>query len=327
MARRLLGRLGQYALVILVAFSLNFLLPHLAPGDPVAYFYQGVSGGLSEEQLAGRRASYDLEASLPDQYVDYWTGMLRGDLGISVEHNRPVTAVLADRLPWTLALVLPAALLAATAGTLLGAAAARRRGSGTDVALTSGTLLIDAMPGFWIGMVLIAVVSAELGWLPSFGAVPLTGDPGSLAWLVEVGRRLILPAATITLATTGGTFLLARGSMLTTLDEPYVLLARAKGAPPRRVVYRHALRNALLPVYTNLTLVLASVLSGAVVVETVFSYPGLGRLVYQATLARDYPLLRGAFLLLTVGVVAANLLADLTYPLLDPRVRRPGANR
>lgn len=324
MARGLSGRLGQYLLVVLVAFSLNFLLPHLAPGDPVSYVYEGAGAELTEAQAEELRASYDLHAPLPVQYVDYWAGIMRGDLGVSVRRNRPVVEILANRVPWTLALVLPAAVLAATAGTLLGATAARRRGRGTDVALTSGTLLIDAMPGFWIGMVLIAVVSAELGWLPSFGAVPLTGDAWSLSWLGEVGKRLVLPTATITLATVGGTFLLARGAMLSALDEPYVLLAHANGAPPRRVVYRHALRNALLPVYTNLTLVLATMLSGAVVVETVFSYPGLGRLVYESTLARDYPLLRGAFLLLTLGVVLANLVADVTYPLLDPRVRRRG---
>lgn len=324
MAGRLSGRLGQYLLVVLVAFSLNFLLPHLAPGDPVSYVYGGAGTELTEEQAEELRASYDLQAPLPVQYVGYWAGIVQGDLGVSVRKNRPVTEILATRVPWTLALVLPAALLAATVGTLLGATAARHRGRRTDVALTSGTLLVDAMPGFWIGMVLIALVSAELGWLPSFGAVPLTGDPWSLAWVAEVGKRLILPTGTIGLATTGGTFLLARGAMLSALDEPYVLLAHAKGAPPRRVVYRHALRNALLPVYTNLTLVLATMLSGAVVVETVFSYPGLGRLVYESTLARDYPLLRGAFLLLTLGVVLANLLADVTYPLLDPRVRRPG---
>ncbi len=325
MLRRWGARAVQYGLVVVVAFSLNFLLPHLAPGDPVTFLYGGEVAGLTDAQISALQGEYGLDQPLAAQYVDYWADLVRGDMGLSVQHNRPVVDILLGRLPWTLALILPAALLSAAGGTLLGALAARRRGTATDAGVTGATLLLDAMPGFWIGMVLIALFAAELGWLPSFGAAPLVADPGSWAWLWGVAKRLILPTATITLATLGGTVLLARGSMLTALREPYVLLAEAKGASERRVVYRHALRNALLPVYTNLTLALAVMFSGAVVVETVFSYPGLGRLTYQATIARDYPLLRGAFLLLTLGVVLANLLADLTYPLLDPRVRRPGA--
>lgn len=320
--RRWLPRGGQYLLVVLAAFTLNFLLPHLAPGDPVAYFYRGDGGALDAAQLDALRITYGLDGSLPAQYLDYWAGLVTGDLGISVQHNRPVLGVLLDRLPWTLLLVVPAALTSVTVGTVLGAVAARRRGTPTDVGLTTGTLLLDAMPGFWIGMVLIGVFAAELGWLPSFGAVALSGDAG-LGYLRGVALRLILPVTTLTLATVGGVFLLARGSMAMTLDQPYVLLAHLKGVASWQITYRHALRNALLPIWTHLSLMLAVLFSGAVVIETVFAYPGLGRLLYDATVARDHPLLRGAFLLLTLGVVGLNLVADLTYPLLDPRVRRP----
>jgi len=149
------------------------------------------------------------------------------------------------------------------------------------------------------------------------------GDPFTLA--LGVGQRMILPVVTITLGTVGAVFLLTRASMLTTLGEDYVLMAQAKGLPDRRVIFRHAFRNALLPVYTSVTLSLGVLASGVVVVETVFSYPGLDRVIYEGVLARDYPLLQGAFLLVTVGVVAGNLLADLTYPLLDPRVRAEGS--
>ncbi|MDP9021583.1 MAG: ABC transporter permease [Actinomycetota bacterium] len=322
---RALRRAGQYALVLWVAATLNFALPHLAPGDPVDYLYGGAGANLTSEQLAEIRADYGLDRSLPGQYAGFWVGLARGDLGLSVQHNRPVTAVLLDQLPWTLALVGLATVLSAVIGTLFGAAAAWRRGSRRDSGLVAGVLAIDAMPGFWIGMLLIAVFAVELGWFPSFGAATITAE--GAAWAGQVLRRLVLPVATITLATLGATFLLARAAMVSVLDEPFVRLARAKGLTERRIAVRHALRNALLPVYTNVTLSVGALLSGAVVVETVFAYPGLGRLIYDAVIARDYPLLQGAFLLVTIGVVAANLVADLTYPLLDPRVRHSGGAR
>ncbi|MGH9182300.1 MAG: ABC transporter permease [Acidimicrobiales bacterium] len=323
--RRALPRAAQYLLVLWAASTLNFLLPHMAPGDPVDYLFSGeASAALPEESRRQLRADYGVDGSLLEQYGRYWASLATGDLGVSVRHSRPVTEVLLERLPWTLALVGIAGLTSALIGTLAGVAAAWRRGGRRDVGLVSGVLALDAMPGFWIGMLLISVFAVQLGWLPSFGAVPLSMDEGRIVWLVDVARRLVLPVATITLATLGGTFLLARASMLSTLGQPYILMAEAKGVPSRRIAYRHALRNALLPVATNVMLGFGVLLSGAVVVETVFSYPGLGRLVYDAVIERDYPLLRGAFLLLTLGVVAANLVADLCYPLLDPRVRRSG---
>ena len=317
---RVFGRVSQYALVLWVAVTLNFLLPRAAPGEPVQYLYSGGAESLTTEQLARLRASYGLDRPLLEQYASFWAGLARGDLGLSVEYNRPVAEVLLERLPWTLALVGIGTLASMVLGVLLGAIAAWRRGSRSEGGLVAGVLALDAMPGFWIGMLLIAVFSVELGWFPSFSATTITAD--GAAWLAEVAQRMVLPVATITLATLGAFFLLARASMVSVLDEPFVRLARAKGLSERRVALRHALRNALLPVYTNLTLAVGTLLSGAVVVETVFAYPGLGRLIYQAVVVRDYPLLQGAFLMIAVGIVATNLLADLTYPLLDPRVRR-----
>lgn len=314
-------RVGQYALVLWAALSLNFALPHMAPGDPANYF-AGDANNLSDARRAQIRAEYDLDGSLAAQYGRYWTNLASGDLGTSVRHSRPVTEVLGARLPWTAALVGTSILITAIIGTALGALAARRRGGRRDLILVGGLLLLDAMPGFWIGMVLVAAFAVQLGWFPSFGAVPLDVAAGSAAWMVEVARRMVLPVTTIVLATVGSTFLLARASVVSALEAPYVLLAEATGLSPARVLYRHALRNALLPIFTNVALSLGFLLSGAVVVETVFAYPGLGRMTFEAVTARDYPLLQGAFLLVSVGVVGANLLADLLYPLLDPRVRR-----
>ncbi len=318
--RRALRHWGHYALALWAALTLNFLLPRLAPGDPIDYLL-GESVQLSASDLQRLRAEYGLDDSLLEQYVDYWARLTSGELGISVRFGEPVAKVLADRVPWTVLLVGIGTLASALLATAAGAAAAWRRGGRRDVGLVTGVLALDAMPGFWIGMLLISVFAVELGWLPSFGAAPLVAS-GRLDWMLEVARRLVLPVTTLVLATLGGTFLLARGAMLTTLDEGYVRMARAKGAPERRVVVRHALRTALLPVYTNVALSFGALLSGAVVVETVFAYPGLGRLLFEGVLARDYPLLQGAFVLVTLGVVAANLVADLTYPLLDPRVRQ-----
>lgn len=313
-------RAGQYALVLWAAVTLNFALPYLAPGDPVEYLYGGDQQALDPRYIAQMRAEYGRDRPILEQYLSFWSGLLHGDLGISVQHNRPVVDVLWDKLPWTVALVGIGTLLAFLIGTLLGAWAAWRRGTGKETGTVVGILVLDSMPGFFIGMILIAVFSVTLGWFPSYGAAAITSTGGE--WLLEVASRMALPVATLTIAGIGGFFLMTRASMVGVLDEPFVRLARAKGASEFRVAVGHALRNALLPVYTTLTLTVGVLLSGAVVVESVFAYPGLGKLTFDAVTARDYPLLQGAFLLATVGIVVANIVADLTYPLLDPRVRR-----
>lgn len=313
-------RVGQYALVVFVAVTINFALPQLAPGDPVDYLYGGDTNALTAEQLATVRAGYGLDVSVPEQYAAFWADLFRGDLGTSVEYNRPVLDVLGDYAPWTLLLVGVGTLFAYLIGTLLGAWAAWRRGSRADRSTLVAVLALDSMPGFWIGMILLSVLSVRLGWFPSFGAVPLDGR--GLDRVLDSAARTVLPATTLALATVGGFFLLARASMTTVLDEAYVRFARAKGIGERHVALRHGLRTALLPGATKLATDLGVLFSGAVVVETVFSYPGLGQLIYRAVLVRDYPLLQGAFLLTTVAIVAANALADLVYPWLDPRVRR-----
>jgi peptide/nickel transport system permease protein len=320
--RAVAAKASQYALVLWAAATLNFILPHLAPGDPVQYLYGGEALGLSREAVEQVRAGYGLDRPLPEQYLAFWGGLLRGDLGRSVQFNRPVVEVLAEYLPWTVALVGVATVLALVVGVGLGTWAAWHRGHRRDAGAVAAVLVLDSMPGFWIGMILIAVFAVGLGWFPSYGAAAI--DAEGVAWLADAVHRTVLPATTLALATFGGFFLLTRAAMVTVLDEPFVRLARAKGVPEGRIALHHALRTALLPVWTNLTLVLGTLLSGAVVVETVFAYPGLGRLIFDAVTARDHPLLQGAFLLVTLGIVGANALADLIYPLLDPRVRAAG---
>jgi len=315
---------AQYGLVVWVALTVNFLLPHLAPGDPLDYLAAGEAGNRTQLTPAEEhrlRAEYGVEHGVARQYLDYWEGIARGELGTSVRFSRPVAELLGERVPWTLLLVVTGVAASTALGALGGAVAAWRRGSRLDVGLLVAVLAVDALPAFLLALGLVAVFSVELGWLPSFGAVdPGAGGFGALA---DAGRRLVLPAASMALATVGPAFLLTRGSMVGVLGAGFVRMAEAKGASAGRVFLRHAARNALLPVTTNLALRLGAAFSGAVVIETVFAYPGVGRLVYEAVLARDYPLLQGAFLLTTVAVVTANLVADLLYPFLDPRAR-PG---
>ncbi|MFC3340879.1 ABC transporter permease [Paenibacillus abyssi] len=301
--------------------TINFTLPRLAPGDPLNYILGDEANSLNAEQRQQIYRELGLDRSVLQQYGDYLLGTLTFDLGDSIRFGRPVSEILVERLPWTVLMIGPAIILSALLGIVLGALAAWKRGKAGDASLLTGMIILESMPSFWIGMLLIAVFAVNLGWFPSFGAVPFTGTEGGLAYFVEVARRLVLPVTTITLATIGSNFLLTRASMLNTLGEDYVQMAEAKGLSERAVLFQHALRNALLPVYTNVTLSLGALVSGAVTVETVFAYPGVGRLLYESVLARDYPLLQGVFLLITIGVIAANVLADLTYPLLDPRAR------
>ncbi|MGI9037943.1 MAG: ABC transporter permease [Gemmatimonadota bacterium] len=319
--RPLIGA-ATYALVLAVAVTLNFALPRLAPGDPLDYIVGPELGSMAPEDQARLRVELGLDGSLIQQYGRYLGDLARGDLGVSLRYARPVSTILRERIPWSVLLVAPAFVIGFLLSVMLGLAAARRRGRWPDVGLLTGTQVLDAMPVFWLAMILLIVFSVHLGWFPSFGAVPLT-HPGSTGALVlAMGHRLVLPTVAMVLGSLGHTFLLTRGSLLTTLGEDYVAMAEAKGLSPRRVTYRHALRNALLPLYTHLALSLGGIFSGAVLVETVFGYPGIGRMLFEAVASRDYPLLQGGFLLTIATVVLANFFADVTYPLLDPRVRR-----
>lgn len=319
--RYLTGRLAQYALVLALALVLNFTIPRLSPGDPLEGIV-GESGALLpvEEQRA-IIARVGLDQPLTVQFGRYVGGLARGDLGYSYNKGQPVREVIADRLPFTLLLLVPAALLSAVLGVALGMRAAWRRGSKTDIGLLAVVLGLDALPPFFLGTMLLVLFAVRVDLFPVVSSIPVGIGLLSVEGLGELVRRLALPFATLTLSGLGPYFLLTRSSMLGTLGDDHVLMARAKGCLTKQVVRRHALRPALLPIATLFGLSMGFILGGAVVVETVFSYPGLGRLTYDAVLARDFPMLQGVFLVFTVAVIGANLLADLTHPLLDPRVR------
>jgi len=321
--RQLLRALPLAALVLGVAIVLNFALPRLAPGDPIDFLIPAEqANAISPQQRAELAASYGLNGSDWEQFRRYIGNLVRGDLGISTRHGRPVTDLLAERLPWTLLLVGTSVILSTLIGAALGFRSAWRRGTKSDVRTLMGVMVADSFPPFFVALLLVLLFSVQLQLLPVFGALP-GGDSEGLAFAAEVARRAILPITALTLAGVGSAYLVARSSAVSELGEDYVTMAAAKGLSPAGV-RRHARRNALVPVWTVAMLNVGALFGGAAPVETVFAYPGLGRLIYESVLSRDYPVLQGCFLLIAFGVIAANLVAELVYPYLDPRVRRPG---
>jgi peptide/nickel transport system permease protein len=310
-------RLAQYAIVIWVAVTINFALPRLAPGDPLEFLIGVEIESLSAADQRRLLGEVGLDRPLMVQYGAYLSGIARGDLGRSIRYGRPVSEILRGRFARTALIVIPSLLIATLIGTALGVAAAWRRGGRTDALLLGTMLFVDALPAFWIGMVLLATGTATFAWLPPAGTVAFALDhAGGTATLA---RAAVLPVLTLALAGAGHAFLVSRAALLTAVDEDYVLLAQAKGLRERTIAFRYALPNAMLPILTSATLGLTAMVSGAVVVETIFAYPGLGRLAYEAVAARDYPLLQGAFLLLVIGVVAINAVTDASYAWIDPR--------
>ena len=304
MIRRLALRLLLALPALWLILTMVFLLAHIVPGDPVE---QMLGEGARAEDLQQLRHSLGLDAPLPLQYVRYLAGVLRGDLGESFRFQQPVLRVVLERYPATLELAVVALLVCAAIGIPVGMIAAARRGSGVDHAAGVLTLLGLSVPNFALGPVLILVFSVLLGWLPVSGR-------GGMA-------HLILPAVTLGAALAAILTRMVRTAVMEQLSADYVRTARAKGLSESAVLLRHAFRNALIPVLTILGLQFGTLLAGTIVTETIFSWPGIGRLAVQSIAARDYPLLQGCILVIAVSYVFVNLLTDFVYVLADPRVR------
>lgn len=318
---------GQYLAVLLLALSLNFFLPRWMPGSPLLYLAGEDVASLSPAELQELMARHGLDRPLLEQFWHYLLQLAQGDLGYSYRQQRPVGELIRERLPWTLLLAGTGLVLSTLVGVVLGAAAAWRRGRGSDVGALLFVIFLDSLPSFWVGMMLVAIFAATLKWFPVYGAVTPWQTLTGWAKVKDIAWHLVLPLTTLVIVSVPGTYMVMRSSLLTVLGEDYILMARAKGLRESAVLFRHALRNALLPVATVFILNMGYVVGGATVIETVFSYPGIGRLIYEAVLARDYPVMQAGFLVITVCVLAANLVADLLYPLLDPRVARGGGHR
>jgi len=320
---RPLGSVGKRVLrsVLSVAAiaAINFGIVHLAPGD-VADVLAGESGAASPQYIADLKDRFGLDQPLWVQFVDYMGRIAHLDLGYSFRFGRPVASLILERLPATLALTVPTLLLAFAAGSFLGVVAARRAGKLTDAAVSVAALVFYAMPIFWIGILMIVLFGVKLGWFPTDGMVTVGAAYTGIAYLADVAHHMVLPVVTLSLFHTAFYARLMRASMLEVYGQDFVATARAKGLSETRVAYRHVLRNALLPVTTVFGLQIANLLGGAVLVETVFGWPGLGRLAFDSVLSRDLNLLLGILLLCSIVVVAANILVDIAYRLLDPRI-------
>jgi len=303
---RYLGSRILYTLpVIWLVVSIVFFLIHLVPGDPVLQML-GENAPASDVQAT--RHAYGLDAPMHVQYIRYWEGVLHGNLGPSLRFNQSVTSLIAERYPFTLQLTLAALFVAIVLSIPAGIRSARRRDRWDDRTLSVVSLFGLSFPNFALGPILILLVSIKLGWLPVSGA-------GSFA-------HLILPAITMGSALAAILTRMVRTSMLEELGQDYIRTARAKGLPERVVVYRHALRNAMVPVITVLGLQFGALLTGTIVTETIFSWPGIGRLTIQAIGNRDYYLVQGCILAIGLTYIAVNFLTDLMYSIANPRIRQ-----
>lgn len=322
--RYLARRLGLYLVAAWASLTLAFVIPRLMPGNPEDAMFARFHGKMSAEGIDALRAAFGFSSdSLPEQYVQYLGHVLTGDLGVSISSfPAEVGDVIGTGLVWTLFLVGLAVILSYGLGTLLGIVAAWRRGRWLDSVAPPLLMLLAAFPFFWLAMLLLFLFGFTLGWTPVRHAYDHQVSPElSLGFCWSVLTHAFLPALTIVIATVGGWMLDMRNTMIGVLGEDYVTLAHAKGLPPRRVMFRYAARNALLPNITAFGMALGFLLSGSLLTEMVFSYPGLGYLLIQAVRSLDYPLIQGLFLVITLAVLGANLLVDLVYVLLDPRAR------
>lgn len=320
-------RFAFYVITAWAAITMNFFIPRLMPGNPVQLLIARLQGQgqLTTRAIHALTVAFGLntKASLITQYGRYWAQLFHGNLGTSITYYpSSVVSVISTALPWTLTLVGTATVISFLIGTLVGILAAWRRGSWLEIALPTSTFL-SAVPYFWIGLLALSVFAVALGWFPISGGFAQGMAISFNARFIESALyHGILPALTIVITSMAGWILGMRNMMVTTLGEDYVLVAQAKGLSERRVMITYAARNAILPSIASFALSLSFVVSGAILVEYIFSYPGIGYVLFQAVNNEDYPLMQAVFLIITLAVLIANLLADLVYVFLDPRTRQ-----
>jgi peptide/nickel transport system permease protein len=312
MLQFVIRRAATGAVVLFVVSVMVFGVIHLVPGDPAEMM---LGQNATPESLALVRAQLGLDQPLLVQYLSWSTSMLRGDFGTSVSINQPVASILRERFPATVMLTVGGMLVALGVGIPLGIAASLVRGSRLDFGISIIAFLGVSIPQFWLGIMLILVFSLQLGVLPPGGFANIFTDPG------EGLRRLVLPSVALGLTLAAIISRMTRSSMLEVIRQDYVRTARSKGLPERRIVLRHALRNAMIPTLTVIGIQIGYLIGGAIVIEEVFYWPGLGRVVLHAVNYRDLPLLQGATMVIATAFVLINLLIDVMYTMLDPRVR------
>lgn len=319
--------IGKYSLTIygiafFIILALNFLLPRMMPGDPLMAIYGDEAlVAMTPDLKAHLIERFALDQPLWQQFCAYIAALFQGDMGWSYFYNAPVLKVILGSLPWTLLVVGTSLVLSTFLGILLGIESGWRRGSKTDRTMLAGLMSLNGFPDFFLGLVLLLVFGVLLGIAPLSGALtPYSGLSG-WALILDVLKHMALPVVALTIAHLAGGYLLTRNAMITVLKAPFMLTAKAKGLSQKTLKYRHAGRNSMLPVLTMTGIWLGRIVTGALFVELVFAYPGVGQLTYQALLARDYPVIQGVFLMVAISVLIVNFAVDLLYPKVDPRVR------
>ena len=322
MARYVVKRLLQAIPLILGIVTITFFITHLAPGDPMdMYLEPRMQRQMDPEVIELIRQKYGLDQPVHIQYVKWLGNLVQGDLGESFRHRRPVTTLIAERVPYTLQLSILALLFDALVGIALGIVSAVKQYSVLDKSVTVGSLIIYSIPGFWLALMLVMVFSVNLGWFPTSQTRSL--DYEMLTFWGRLGDRLwhlVLPVFVLGVASAAGTARYMRNRLLEVLSEEYVLAARARGLREKTVILKHALRNAMIPIITIYGMSLPFLLGGAVLIENVFAWPGLGKLGVEAVGGRDYPVILAVTMMSAVLVVLGNLMADITYAVVDPRI-------
>jgi peptide/nickel transport system permease protein len=326
--RRLLRRIGIYLVAIWAAVTINFFLPRLAPGNPAEVVFARLAqhGQVNPAALKALELEFGVNTTDPlwVQYLSYLNNLLHGNLGVSTNYYpTPVIDIISQDIKWTLVLLTISVVLSFTIGTLIGVFMAWRRGSALDTSLSSLMIFFYSILYPWLALLAVYVLGYTLGWFPFADGYDLSLTPGwNLDFILSASYHAILPALTIIVSTVAGWMLTMRNSMITTLSEDYVLLARAKGLSSRRVMFAYAARNAILPSVTGLAIAIGAVVGGQLLVEIVFSYPGIGYALFQAIQSQDYALADGILLLVIVATVVMNLIVEALYVLLDPRMRQ-----
>lgn len=312
-----------YGTVFVLLILLNFFLPRLMPGGPIEYL-EGLDTGptLTEEQKEMLKEYYQLDGSLQEQLVRYLRGLLTFDFGVSFMHKQPVTDLILAHLPYTLFIVGISTVFSLILGILLGLWSGWFYYQRGDRPLMMFMMAVGALPEFLVGMILLLVFSVYLGLFPMSGAsTPFLENETGWGIMLDALRHATLPIASLTILSISSTYLLVRNEAIQVIASPFIEFAKMKGLSNQRLLYRHIFKNALLPVFTLMMIRIGTHFTGAIFIETLFSYPGIGNLLKEAVLSRDYPLMHGLFFVFSVMILALNAFADLLYPKLDPRVK------
>lgn len=317
-------RIPEYLITLFAIITLNFFIPRIMPGDPFTFVSSeenSVSTVYTDEEVARLKAYYGLDKPLPEQYLNYLGNTLRGDFGYSIYFNDTVLNLVGGRIVYTLPIAISSLLLSCLLGCLIGCMSAYKRSGIFDRVSYALITIFSQIPSFLIGVLFLFFLAGKLGWFPLSGAMKAfaTYESG-FEKLRDILYHAFLPVLTLTLAHIGEFYLLSRNSMISVLSKDYIVTARAKGLLKKRVLYVHALKNAMLPIITRLCMSLGTIFGGAVLIENVFNYPGLGTLMRQAITYRDYTLIQGIFLFFAFTVLVMNMIADIIYGKLDPRV-------